>query len=440
MKPEVILHSFGYLTHAAGVTIAVSFAGIVFGFVIGALVCAARVSPQSWLKRFGAVYISVFRGVPLLVQLLFIYYFLAEYGLDVPAIVAAVGALALSSAAYQAEILRGALNAVPRGQGEAASALGFSGLEIWRRILLPQALRISTPPLINEFILLHQGLVACFGGRHRRTDARQHEHRLSDLSAARGLRWRGLVLSRDQPLPRGSGRARGAPPGGGRRAMSLDLIWRYAPSLLSGFGVTILCWGAGGALGLVLGFAITLLSRLRIPPLNWLIRAFIEVFRGTPFLVQLFLLYAGGPSIGLRLSATTAGILGLALYSSAYFAEIFRAGFASVPAGQIEAAVSVGMAPFDTMMRVMLPGALIAAVPAIVNMLIILSKETVVLSIITVPELMYQVQTMAAETFTAFDAIFAMAVFYWLLVEAVSRLGARIEARVTAFLAHEASA
>ena len=123
MKPEVILHSFGYLTQAAATTVAVSFAGIAFGFVIGALVCVARVSPRAWLKRFGAAYVSVFRGVPLLVQLLFVYYFLAEYGLDVPAIVAAVGALALSSAAYQAEILRGALNAVPRGQGEAATAL-----------------------------------------------------------------------------------------------------------------------------------------------------------------------------------------------------------------------------------------------------------------------------------------------------------------------------
>src|ERR1700719_3817529 len=145
MKPEVILHSFGYLTQAAATTVAVSFAGIVFGFVIGALVCVARVSPRPWLKRLGGAYVSVFRGVPLLVQLLFVYYFLAEYGLDV----AAVGALALSSAAYQAEILRGALNAVPRGQGEAATAIGFSGLDIWRRILLPQALRISTPPLIN---------------------------------------------------------------------------------------------------------------------------------------------------------------------------------------------------------------------------------------------------------------------------------------------------
>ena len=217
--------------------------------------------------------------------------------------------------------------------------------------------------------------------------------------------------------------------------MNPDLLWRYLPSLASGFGVTILCWSAGGALGLLIGFAIALARRAPFPPLRWGLQAFVEVFRGTPFLMQLFLLYDGGPYLGLRLSATAAGVLGLSLYSSAYFAEIFRAGFGAVPVGQIEAAMSVGMAPIDILARVSLPAALIAAVPPIVNMLIILSKETVVLSIITVPELMYQVQTMAAETFTAFDAIFAMAVFYWLLVECVSRLGARVEKRMTAFLA-----
>jgi len=217
--------------------------------------------------------------------------------------------------------------------------------------------------------------------------------------------------------------------------MSWDVLWRYLPSLISGFGVTVFCWSLGGALGMALGFAIALMRRLPLPPLRLALRAFVEILRGTPFLMQLFLLYAAGPSIGLRLSATGAGILGLALYSSAYFAEIFRAGFAAVPPGQIEAATSVGMTPFDILTRVSLPAALIAAVPAMVNMLIVLSKETVVLSIITVPELMYQMQTMAAETFTAFDAIFAMAVFYWLLVEAVSRLGAHAEARVTAYLA-----
>jgi polar amino acid transport system permease protein len=222
--------------------------------------------------------------------------------------------------------------------------------------------------------------------------------------------------------------------------MSFEVLWRYAPALIGGFGVTILCWSLGSALGLALGFAITLLNRLAFAPLRWLLRVYVEIIRGTPFLVQLFLLYAGGPSIGLRLSATAAGVIGLGLYSSAYFSEIFRAGFAAVPQGQVEAAMSVGMRPSDILRRVTLPTALVATLPAIVNMLVILSKETVVLSIITVPELMYQMQTMAAETFTAFDAIFAMAVFYWLLVEAVSRLGRRLETGLTAFMTRGAAA
>lgn len=222
--------------------------------------------------------------------------------------------------------------------------------------------------------------------------------------------------------------------------MSFAILWHYAPSLLSGFGVTILCWGAGSAIGLVAGFAIALLYRAPFPPLRWLLRAYIEIIRGTPFLVQLFLLYSGGPFIGLRLEATTAGILGLGLYSAAYFAEAFRAGFSAVPAGQIEAATSIGMNPLDILWRISLPTMLVATLPSIVNLLIILSKETVILSIITVPELMYQMQTMAAETFTAFNAIFAMAIFYWLMVEAVSRLGYRLERRVTAYLAPEARA
>ena len=217
--------------------------------------------------------------------------------------------------------------------------------------------------------------------------------------------------------------------------MNWDVLLHYAPALAGGFAVTIFCWAAGSALGLALGFVVALGGEAQSRALKGLLRVYVEVLRGTPFLVQLFILYSGGPSIGLRLSATTAGIVGLGLYSSAYFSEIFRGGFAAVPRGQIEAAMSVGMAPLDILTRVRLPIALVAATPPIVNTLIVMSKETVVLSIITVPELMYQMQTMAAETFTAFDAIFAMAVFYWSLVEVVSRLGRRVEAHATAFLA-----
>jgi polar amino acid transport system permease protein len=154
MRFDILVHSLGYLLKAAGITLALSLAGIALGFVIGGLVCAARLSASGFARRLGGFYVSFFRGVPLLVQLLFIYYFLAEYGLDVPAVIAAIGGLGFASGAYQAEILRGALNAVPGGQAEAAVALGFAPFDVWRRILLPQALRISVPPLINEFILL----------------------------------------------------------------------------------------------------------------------------------------------------------------------------------------------------------------------------------------------------------------------------------------------
>jgi len=217
--------------------------------------------------------------------------------------------------------------------------------------------------------------------------------------------------------------------------LNWDILIRYAPALVGGFGVTIFCWLMGSAVGLAIGFAVALAAAVPSRALKAVLRVYVEVLRGTPFLMQLFILYSGGPAIGLRLSATTAGIVGLGLYSSAYYSEIFRAGFAAVPRGQIEAAMSVGMAPIDILARVRLPIALVAAAPPIINTLIVMSKETVVLSIITVPELMYQMQTMAAETFTAFDAIFAMAVFYWCLVEVVSRLGRRVEERATAFLA-----
>jgi polar amino acid transport system permease protein len=154
MQPQVIVHSLAYLTLAAGMTLYVSVAGILLGMGLGFVVCLSRLSGNPALRRAGAFYVSFFRGVPVLVQLLFIYYFLAEFGIDVPAMAAAIGGLGLASGAFQAEILRGALNAVPRGQAEAATAVGFSQLDIWRRILLPQALRISVPPLINEFTLL----------------------------------------------------------------------------------------------------------------------------------------------------------------------------------------------------------------------------------------------------------------------------------------------
>ncbi len=212
--------------------------------------------------------------------------------------------------------------------------------------------------------------------------------------------------------------------------MEWTVLEQYGPLLLQGFGLTIMCWLLGTAFSTALGLLIALAQRYGPVWARWLLQTYIEIIRGTPFLVQLFLLYYGGPLVGLRLDAVPAGILGLTIYGSPYFAEIFRGGFAAVPVGQIEAARAVGMSEMTITRRILLPLALVSALPALVNFSIILTKETVILSIITVPELLYQVQRMSTETFRYLDANFVLALFFWLLVETISRLGRHLEARV----------
>lgn len=219
--------------------------------------------------------------------------------------------------------------------------------------------------------------------------------------------------------------------------MDLGVLQQYGPMLLRGFGVTVACWLLGTVFAMALGLLIALIQRHAPRPVRWLIQIYIEVIRGTPFLVQLFVLYYGGPLVGLRLDALPAGLLGLTIYGSPYFAEIFRSGFRAVAPGQIEAARAIGMTEAAIIRRILLPLGLVSALPALVNFSIILTKETVILSIITVPELMYQVSRMSTETFRYVEANLVLALFFWALVETISRLGRRFERRVTRHLLTE---
>ncbi|MGV6874242.1 amino acid ABC transporter permease [Pseudochelatococcus sp. B33] len=220
--------------------------------------------------------------------------------------------------------------------------------------------------------------------------------------------------------------------------MDWSILQQYGPALLRGFGNTILCWLLGTIFGMALGLVIALLLRYGPRWLGWVIQAYIEIIRGTPFLVQLFVLYYGGPLVGLRLDALPAGLLGLTIYGSPYFAEIFRSGFRGVPLGQIEAARAIGMTELAIVRRILLPLGLVSSLPALVNFSIILTKETVILSIITVPELMYQVQRMSTETFRYVEANLVLALFFWALVEAISRVGRRLETHITKHLIERA--
>lgn len=150
----VFFQSFEPLLWAARYTLLISGLGIALGLVIGTLICAARLSPVAALRGFAGLWVSFLRGVPLLVQLLVFYYSLPVIGLDVPPVLAAVLCVGVCASAYISEIWRGAIAALPKGQAEAAAAIGMAPRDVWSRVILPQAFSLSLPALVNELILL----------------------------------------------------------------------------------------------------------------------------------------------------------------------------------------------------------------------------------------------------------------------------------------------
>jgi len=212
--------------------------------------------------------------------------------------------------------------------------------------------------------------------------------------------------------------------------LDMNMLAQYGPLLLSGLWVTIRVCVLASCIAVTAGLvlAVLLLSGYRL--VRWSVTSYVEVIRSLPILVILFLLYYGGPSFSLTLEAEPIGVLGLGFYGAAYFAEIFRAGFLAIPAGQIEAAQMVGLSRSHILRRVQLPQMMGLIVPPSVNQIIVLVKESAVLSIITVAELTKNATQMANETFAVIEPYLAIAILYWLLIEAISRLGIFIERRV----------
>ncbi len=145
---------FRLLVEAAGFTVALSAVSIVAGLAIGLLVAAAMLSRRRAVALPARLFVSFFRGVPLLVQLLLIYNLLPSVGLDLPGAVAAVIGLTLCTAAYQAETLRGGLTGVPRGLVEAADMVGLTAAQMFWRIRVPIAVKLTLPSLVSEAIMI----------------------------------------------------------------------------------------------------------------------------------------------------------------------------------------------------------------------------------------------------------------------------------------------
>jgi polar amino acid transport system permease protein len=213
----------------------------------------------------------------------------------------------------------------------------------------------------------------------------------------------------------------------------LALILHNLPGILRALGISLVLWFAGTIAAVLLGFAVAVARRYGPRPLDLLLQLIVEVLRGTPFLIQLFLLYFGGPFMGLSLDPAPAGLLGLSVYGAAYFSEIFRAGFDAVPRGHVEAAECVGLSRFQIVRRILVPEMTMLVLPACTNMAIILLKETAVLSTITVPELTFTVSNIGTEHYAFVEAFSILALVYWVLVELSGWLSRFAESRLSKF-------
>lgn len=216
-------------------------------------------------------------------------------------------------------------------------------------------------------------------------------------------------------------------------SFNIHIILDNLPEILSGLWLTILMWLVGSLFGMIAGFLLSLMQRIRSYPLQLVISAYQTVFRGTPFLIQLFVIYYGGPSVGILLEPVTAGIIGLVLYSSAYFAEIFKAGFTSVNIGQVEAGRVCGLSEVQIITRIQLPQMMLTILPSLISMMIVLSKETAILSVITVPELTAVLSGIGSATFTYVETLLVLLLVYWGIVAASTYVGHYAESRLSRY-------
>ena len=210
----------------------------------------------------------------------------------------------------------------------------------------------------------------------------------------------------------------------------LDLLREAAPIMLRGAGYTVLFALAAMVGGLLIGFPVAVLRMLPYRLLAWPANVYVSLMRGTPLLVQMFVIYYGLPSIGVEFTPVTAGILALSLNSGAFLSESLRGAIASISLGQWNASYSLGLGYWSTLYYVVLPQALRVAVPAMSNTLISLIKDTSLVSVITLTELMLSTKEVIATTFQPLPLYLAAAAIYWLLSLLFEALQRRAEQRL----------
>lgn len=211
----------------------------------------------------------------------------------------------------------------------------------------------------------------------------------------------------------------------------MELALESLPALLRASLVTIGLAVASMAAGLVIGLLSALIRIANIPVLSHLMRGYVSIIRGTPLLVQIYLVYYGPPQFGLHLEPIPSAIIALSLNVGAYLSESFRGAIESVPRGQMEAALTLGMTYWTAMRRIIVPQSLRTALPTVGNTYIGLLKDTSLVSVITVTELLRQSNVIIARTWQPLTIYLAAAVLYWVMSTTFSFFQERLERRVS---------
>jgi cystine transport system permease protein len=211
----------------------------------------------------------------------------------------------------------------------------------------------------------------------------------------------------------------------------LELFFRALPLLQKAVVVTLGLGLSSFVLGSLLGMAIALARISPFRVLRWLAFGYVSVFRGTPLLIQLLLIYFGLPNYGIVLDPIPATLLALTLFAAAYLSENFRSGITAVDRGQWEAASSLGMGYGKTLLRIILPQALRIALPTLGSRLIALMKDTSLASTVTVVELTRVADQLGATTFRYMDMFLIVGAVYWCINQVLTILQTWLENRLS---------
>jgi polar amino acid transport system permease protein len=178
-----------------------------------------------------------------------------------------------------------------------------------------------------------------------------------------------------------------------------DFTFQILPRLLWATVNTLLAAGIGYAIALVLGLVLALAQRTKVKPLTFVVREFVEFVRSTPLVLQIFFVFYVGPQFGIRLSPWTSGMIAIGLHYAAYLSEVYRAGIDAIPKGQWEACRALNLSMGRTYWRIVIPQALPASLPGMGNYLVGIFKDTPMLSVIGVAELMHTANSLGSETY-----------------------------------------